>query len=451
MRRSVDIQSYISWFPEATNQEQVEYRAKYEGVSTILEANPEVVELVHRDLLTLSDGSEDGREATYTSENVLRALVVHVLEGGSYRHTAVEIAEKEFLHGFLRLGNRPPMGSSFLCMCFKAIEPETWKRINQVLGQYGVENGKITPEEVRTDTTVTETNIHYPTDSSLLWDSWRVMVRLINQARELCPGICPNRFHEKKVKKLYLFVCRYFKSSSKRRQGKAKRKLIQLLEHVKNVVQIVEGLVSRFEASELEGLQALATEMNGFLPAVKNVASVAERVQVLGERVPAREKTYSIFEQHTELIKRGRAQKPVEFGHKVQVTQTKEKFITDYEVMKLQKPDQELTEPTVDNHQEQFGSYPTVVAADKGFRASAEVMANVEEKVDVVAIPARPSDWGREELKPWQSFRSGIEGSISVLKRAFRLCRCFYRGFKSYAASIGMSIVCHNLVQLARL
>ena len=449
MRRMFDAQSYLPWSGEAMLQVQADYREKYGRISKILDEHPEILQRVHKDLTELSDGDEDGKEATFTSENIFRALLVHCIEGADWRETAVKLSEAPFLQEFVRLGNRPPMSPGFLCTCSKAIREETWKEVNQLLAKSAVDAEQIDPKVLRTDTTVVEANIHYPTDSSLLWDGWRVLVRLIRKAKETRPNLCGNRFHDKKAKKLHLFITRYVSSSNAQRQRLVKAKFKELLAHVREVVSLVETLLPKLESSGNEALVALAEAMKEHLPAVKNVANVTERVQIRGESVPASEKTYSIFEKHVELIKRGKKAKPVEFGHKVLVTQTKQKFITDYEVLGKQVPDSQLTEKVIEAHQKQFGAYPEVVAADRGFRGDPEKMETIEEKVKTVAIPKKVTDWGKPELQPWQPFRAGIEGSISVLKRGYRLMRCFYKGFKSFAASIGMAIFCHNLVQLS--
>jgi hypothetical protein len=115
---------------------------------------------------------------------------------------------------------------------------------------------------------------------------------------------------------------------------------------------------------------------------------------------------------------RGRRQKPVEFGHKVLLCETAEKFITDYEVYEKQPPDSDLTQPVIERHEKLFGERPKVLAADK-------------------------------VLTSYQAFRAGIEGTISGLKRAFRWVRCFFRGFKGFARTVGLGVFCHNLIVLA--
>ena len=165
--------------------------------------------------------------------------------------------------------------------------------------------------------------------------------------------------------------------------------------------------------------------------------------------MPGREKVYSIFEQHVELIKRGKKSKPVEFGHKVVLAETREKFITDYQVLRKQVADSALTDDVVGRHEKQFGSAPDVLAADGGFWSGRERIATLREKIGTVAIPKSVRDWATNILPVWQRFRAGVEGTISVLKRAFRLMRCLYRGFNNFVSAVGLGVFCHNLVSLA--
>ena len=118
-----------------------EYREKYKGVSRILDDHPEILELVHRDLKRLSCGGPHGREGDFTSETVLRALVVHAIEGLSLRETVVRIAESEFLQDFLRSRKKAVMDHTFLDRCFQAVRPATWKQINAILAQRAVKSG----------------------------------------------------------------------------------------------------------------------------------------------------------------------------------------------------------------------------------------------------------------------------------------------------------------------
>jgi IS5 family transposase len=424
------------------------YRAKYRSLSQVLDRNPQVLDRVHADLRQLSEGDGQGRQSDYTSENILRALVVHGVEGLSFRETVVRIADSDFLQDFLRMRKKVVMDFSFLDKCFLAVRPETWKAVNEILGRQAAREDVIDPAVIRTDTTVVEANIHYPTDSSLLWDTWRVTSRWLGRARALDPARCRHRFHDRKVKWLHLFITRYSASTSKSRQRAVKAAFRALIERVEWIVGIVEEFC-RLPATDDAELGGVAAALKRQLTAMQTVVNNARRAQLQGETVPASERVFSIFEPHVELIKRGRRQKPVEFGHKILLCQTREKFITDYAVYEKQEADCELTEPVIRRHQALFGAAPEVLAGDMGFCPAAEKLAELEGLVGTLAIPRRLRDFVDQVLVKWQAFRAGIEGTISGLKRAFRLFRCFYRGFKSFASSVGLGIFCHNLIVVA--
>ncbi len=425
-------------------------REEYKRISELLDANPILLELAAQDLKSLSQGGRKGRAAVYTAENLERTLIVHTIEGLDLRSTIILIAESPFLQDFVRLGNRPVMDYTFLDKAFKAIRPQTWKKINEALTGHAMETERIDPTAVRVDTTVTETNIHYPTDASLLWDSWRVLARLLRQGRALAPELCEHRFHDRLVKRSYHRIVRYGKSPAKARQRMVRKCWSELIAQVRWIAAIAEKFCARSRTSRDWTVMSIADELRGFLRSVGVVISTSERANLLGETVPASERVFSLFEPHTELIQRGKSHKPVEFGHALLLSQTREKFICGYEVMEHRIPDPYLTASVVEEHERIFGQPPKVLTGDHGFNPEASVRAALEEKVETLAIPRRLSDWAEVIGSVWQRFRAGIEGSISVLKRAFRLLRCPYRGFKSFAASVGLSIFCHNLVLLAR-
>ena len=427
-----------------------EFRRKYKRISELLDAHPESLSVADVDLKKLSQGGKKGRKAGFTSENLLRALIVHTIEGLSLRRTAVLISESPFLQDFVRLGNRRPMDFTFIDRAFKAIGPETWKAINRALARDAAAAGEIDPSRVRVDTTVTETTIHYPTDASLLWDSWRTLSRLLRRGRALAPELCLHRFHDAKVKKLHLRIGRFRGSRNKSRKRLVQKCFATLIARTAWIAEIAEGFqAAARETGDIE-LMGIALEIEGFLPAIRTVLDTSERANLKGESVPARERVFSIFEPHTELIRRGRSGKPVEFGHAVLLSQTPGKFIVDYEAMEHKIADSHLSRVVVESHEELFGEAPEVLTGDTGFNPKAEERAALEKKVETFAVPRKLSDWNGVINAMWQKFRAGIEGTISVLKRSYRLFRCPYRGFKSFAASVGLSIFCHNLVVLAR-
>jgi IS5 family transposase len=426
-----------------------DYRARYRMISQVLDRNPEILDAVHQDIKPLSQGGRKGRKGDFTSENILRALIVQDMEGLPFREAVIRIGSDGFLQDFLRMRKKAVMDFTFLDKCFLAIQPETWRRVNEQLGRYGVAEGAVNPKVIRTDTTVVESNIHYPTDSSLLWDTWRVTTRLLERARDECRESVPHRFHTRKVKKLWLNVTRYITSKSKARQEKVKAWFRTLIERVDWIVALAGDFCKTYQSSSHLELSVLALELAAYLPSMQTVAATARRANMEGETVPASERVFSLFEPHTELIKRGKRQKPVEFGHKVLLCETAEKFITDYEVYEQQQPDCSLTEPVIERHKQLFGERPVVLAADKGFCPAKDKFEQLAKLVANLAIPRRMQDFMDKLLVSCQAFRAGIEGTISGLKRVFRLCRCFFRGFKGFARSVGLGVVCHNLIVLA--
>ena len=426
-----------------------EYRARYRAISQVLDENPEILDLVHQDLQRLSEGDSRGRGGDYTSENILRALVVQHLEGLPFRDAVIRIGSDPFLQDFLRMRKKAVMDFTFLDRCFLAIRPQTWKRVNDLLGRQAVQQNVVDAAVIRTDTTVVETNIHYPTDASLLWDTWRVASRLLKQAREIAPATCPHRFHNRKIKRLYLYVTRYISSTSKRRQRKVKAAFRTLIERTGWLVAIAADFCGQAASQADVPLVAVALELKAYLPSMRKIVVTARRARLEGETVPASERVFSLFEPHTELIKRGKRQKPVEFGHKVLLCESPEKFITDYEVYEKQQADCNLTESVIERHEKLFGTKPEVLAADKGFCPAQEKFDELTQQIETLAIPRRMQDFVDKMLAHWQAFRAGIEGTISGLKRAFRLVRCFFKGFRSFQRAVGLGVFCHNLIVLA--
>jgi len=425
------------------------YRDRYRAISQVLDANREILDVVHEDLKKLSQGGRKGRKGDFTSENILRALIVQDTEGLPFREAVIRIGSDPFLQDFVRMRKKAVMDFTFLDKCFLAIRPETWKRVNELLGRYGVGQGVVNPKVIRTDTTVVESNIHYPTDSSLLWDTWRVVARFLERGRGILRQSVPHRFHTRKIKSRYLFITRHITSKSKSRQQAVQAAFRVLIERVEWIVGIAADFCVAYRASSQLELAGVALELEAYLPSMRTVAATARRANVAGETVPASERVFSLFEPHTELIKRGRRQKPVEFGHKLLLCETAEKFITDYEVYELQQPDCNLTQPVIERHETLFGERPVVLAADKGFCPEKSKFEELAKLVTNLAIPRRMQDFMDKLLASCQAFRAGIEGTISGLKRVFRLFRCFFHGFTGFAKSVGLGVFCHNLIVLA--
>jgi IS5 family transposase len=212
-------------------------------------------------------------------------------------------------------------------------------------------------------------------------------------------------------------------------------------------------------------LKKSSLEAVGFMQELREKLSLMEQVVACawrvfnGEKVPASDRIFSIFEPHTELLKRGKSRKPVEFGHMVTIGQTAEKFISFYNVEEQSRHDIDVGDQALlREHKKAFGAYPGEFTADKNYYGGPSHLAKWESRIPLYAVGKKGRrDEGETErehgflFRLLQKFRAGCEGTISVLKRAFGLYRCLFRGFKSFASSVGSTVFCHNLVVLSRL
>jgi len=469
LRSKINTQSEFNFQPsnlQLTN----EYYAKYEAISTILDGTPGIVDAIHDDLAEALEDAvvEDGRGAKFkfTSDTILRIVLCQAIEGCSLRQIIIRIDDSNFLRHFVRVYNGPMIDFTAFCKLRNRIEPETWKEVNGLLARAAVKKQLIEGDRLRLDTTAVETDIHWPTDSSLLWDTYRTLARHIEHIREIDPPLVGDRrLLLRKAKKLQQKIAR--KASKNPRSAKTLEPLyIKLFRLVENILQwsdeIAKALARKIAQRRYGPL--VQTTMTFYLKELVHYQGLGERVLdqahrriIDKESVPNEEKIFSIFEPHTELLKRGKAGKPIEFGHMIQIQQVEGKFITGYEVFDKKPVEHELVEPAIEHHKKLFGEYPDTLAADKGYYEHMEQIERLSEIVELVAISKkgkRTEEQTRRETDPAfrhaQCFRAGVEGSISFLKRILRLFRCYNKGWEHYVTTVGATILAHNLLILAR-
>ena len=430
-----------------------EYHAMYVSFDVALEKNPKILDLAHEDLK--SYGVSGGRESSFSTEQVLRMILVKATENFTWRELIIRVSESDFLRNFTRIGMGTIMSFSFLATAFKQMRTETWDAINNTLLEYAISKGKVTSTDLRVDSTVVETNIHYPTDSYLMWDVCRVGYRELSRFREM-DARCPRfRFHLRKIKKLHTFVSTHAGKKTASTKRDVKKSLQLLVDRVSDLIEKIKLVQQLSLCWNCTDEQALQLQIIGeFMSKAQSIAKQSARA-VSGEVVHASERIFSIFEDHTELLIRGKAQKPCEFGHMVTIAQTREKFITTYHVAEKSPHDSTMTNIVLEQHKTQFGQYPEKFAADKNYYKSMEDVQNWEMKIDVFSIGKKgrrnADETEREhsdEFRGMQKFRAGCEGSISVLKRGFGLKRLLSRSFNSFSAWVGTIVFCHNLVLL---
>lgn len=471
MRTKINVQPEFDFEPshlKVTNT----YYAKYEEMSTLLDAHPRIVDLVHHDLKDSLQAlnhqgktTKGGSPFKYTSDTVLRVLLCQVIEGLSLRGVVVRIDDSHFLRRFVRIYSGPMLDFTTLCNLKNAIRAEKWKQVNEALARGAIDKNLISGEALRLDTTAVETHIHWPTDSSLLWDTYRVLARLIERARQIDPASTGSkRLLTRKAKKIQAKIARKAVKNAPLSEA-VKTLYSRLIELVYRICEwsaevaahLERGIArGRYDVMDSALAQAIIDQVTHHRELGARVMDQTQRRVFNEEKVPNDEKLFSIFEPHTELLKRGKAGKPIEFGHMVEIEQVAQKFITHYAVYEHKPVEHQLVGPALKHHKKLFGHDPEWLAADKGYYLT-EQMGDLREKVEVVSIAKkgkRTAEETRREEDPLfrhaQRFRAGVEGTISFLKRTLGMFRCHNKTWEHYEATIGLTVLAHNLLTLSR-
>lgn len=426
-----------------------------EQMSVVLDAMPETTAWVRDDLIGRGKTRVNpnlGREGL-TAEQVLRAMIVKQMNGFSYEELAFHLADSSSYRAFCRIGidQRAPAKPT-LQKNIKRVRAQTWERVNREVVRYATEHGIETGRKVRTDSTVVESNIHHPTDSSLLWDSVRVLVRLQRQAEEHF-GLSFTD-HSLRARRRALAIGNA-KSDQQRRPLYA-----DLLRVADKTLRQAEHIRAELDRVELGGMMqtirvaVLSQRLDHFVELTKRVIDQTQRRVFGGEQVPAPEKVVSIFEPHTDVIVKDRRE--TLYGHKIFLSSGASGLVTDVVVERGNPGDSSLAVNMIKRHVELFGTPPRQASFDGGFASKANLEELKELGVQDVAFAKRvglsitemvKSTWVYRRLR---NFRAGVEAVISFLKRAFGLGRCTWSGFRSFKAYVHGSVLACNLLVVAR-
>ena len=423
-------------------------------ISQILDSIPTITEMVLQDLTHGVKHRDCGAEGM-AAEQVLRAAIIKQTEGFSYDALAFHLIDSTTYRKFCRIGLvHKGFKKSTLCKNIKAISPETWESINRLLGAYGenkdIEKGK----EVRIDCTVVCSNIHEPTDSSLLWDSTRVLTRILNKMKEeLSAGILFTD-HTRRAKRRSLEI---LNAKSKRARVKPYKDLLKVTEktvgYSKSAAVALETC-SFTDTRDMALAMAMMKDFEELIPLAEKVIDQTTRRILHDEKVPAQEKIFSIFEPHTDIIIKDRRDEY--YGHKVCLTGGPSNFISDCLIVEGNPADSTLTCQMLDRHDQIYGRYPLNAALDGGFASKANLEAAKSMDIKNVCFAKKrglkeedmcQSRWVYKRLR---RFRAGIESGISWLKRSFGFWRCTWKSFRSFKTYVWSSIVAANLFTLAR-
>ena len=342
-----------------------------ENISQILDDNPIINEWVLQDLTRDVARTDTGAEGM-TAEQVIRTAIIKQMEGYSYEELAFHLLDSICYRNFCRMGIADKgYKKSALCNNIKAISPNTWEAINRILVAYGqdikIEKGK----ESRIDCTVVSSNIHEPTDSSLLWDCVRVLTRMLDKIKDRFEDInISYTDHTKRAKRRMLGV---LNAKNKKVRKKAYQDLLKISQktasYAENAVSLLENPAFK-NTSLFETAQGVADELKEILRLTQKVIDQTTRRVIHGETVPASEKIVSIFEPHTDIIKKDR--RDIFYGHKVCISGGASNLITDCLILDGNPADTDLTGQMLDRHKEIYGHYPLKTALDGGFASKAK-------------------------------------------------------------------------------
>jgi IS5 family transposase len=431
------------------------HAAELESISKILDDNPIINKWVFQDLTQdriLTDTGAEGMSA----EQVVRAAIIKQMEGFSYEELAFHLLDSVCYRHFCRIGFADKgFQKSALCKNIKSIRHETWEAINRILVAYGHDKNIEKGKQNRIDCTVVSSNIHEPTDSSLLWDSVRVLTRMLSQIDERFDGIkIPFSDHTKRAKRRMLGIMNARNKKIRKRQYDDLLTLTQkTLNYANNAVSLLVAHPFKY-LSGLKTAYDIAEELKEIIRLSYKVIDQTTRRVIYGETVPASEKIVSIFEPHTDIIKKDN--RDIFYGHKVCLNGGASNLITDCLILDGNPADTDLTVHMLDRHKEIYGHYPLKTALDGGFASKKNLESAKSKGIKDVCFAKKRglkeedmcrSSWVYKRLR---RFRAGIESGISWLKRCFGLTRCTWKSLRSFKSYVWASIVSANLLTLAR-
>jgi len=398
------------------------------------------------------------------AEMVLRLLVLKHVRNWSYAVLEREVRANLVYRDFTRVGGAKAPDAKTMGRWGVALGPAVIKQIHERMVQIAREKQVIAGRRMRVDTTVVEADIHYPTDSTLLCDGVRVLTRTMRKVGQLVGAAGAKlRDRSRSVKFRVLEIGRAARakgSGGKERMSQSYRRLLDATGRVMGQAkrfarEIAAGVKRPAYPQQQPALERLRAVLERMLPRVRQVMRQT-KARILGGDTRAEGKIVSLFEPATEIIRKGKAGKPTEFGKMVKLQEAENQIVVDYEVYDRRPSDSDLLVPALDAHLAVFGRAPRLVAADAGFYSGRNEAAAKRRGVKRVCIPNRSTTSHkrkREQKKRWfrngQKWRTGCEGRISVVKRRHGLDRCRYKGEDGMKRWVGLGVIADNLICMA--
>ena len=400
-----------------------------------------------------------GRPGT-TAEIILRMMLLKHFRDWSFEDLTREVRANLVYREFTRIGGGKVPDDKTMGRLARQLGPAVVEKLHRRVVEIALEKKVASGRKLRVDTTVVETNIHYPTDSSLLGDGVRVLIRVMKKVGDIAGRTgTALRDRSRSVKLKVLAIARASRNKTESGKQKLKQAYAALLESTSRVVGQAKKFSREIAAGIKRGnrklLRRARLRLDEMIPRVQQVLRQT-RQRVMQGNTRAEGKLVSVFEPETEVIRKGKAKKPNEFGKLVRIQEAENQLITSYEVLDKRPADSTLLIPSLQQHIKLFGQAPNALAADPGFFSAANEAAAKKLGVNWISIPSAgtPGKQRREmQKKRWfkklQKWRTGCEGRISVLKRRHGLQRSRYKGLCGMKRWVGFGVIADNLIHIA--
>ena len=405
-----------------------------------------------------------GRPGT-PAEVVLRMLLLKHIRNWSFQQLEREVRANLVYRQFTRTGAEKVPDAKTLGRVGLALGPEVIEQMHARVVALAQQHRVVSGRRMRLDTTVVETNIHYPTDSSLLGDGVRVLTRLMKKVTAIAGQVGTKlRDRRRSVQRRVMEIGRASRSRGRQAKEKVKLGYGKLLAVTGRVIaqakkfsaEISQGIKRTGEIRQQVALQALHRELETMLARVGQVIRQT-KARVFEGNTRIEGKLVSLFEPDTEIIRKGKASKPTEFGKLVKLQEAENQIITAYQVYEQRPSDCDLLVAAVTIHQQRLERVPELVAGDAGFYSAGGETQAYEMGVKRISIPnhsTKSAERRRHQKQRWfrkgQKWRTGCEGRISVLKRRHGLSRCRYKGAAGMKRWVGLAVISDNLVNMGR-
>lgn len=407
-------------------------------IDTILESRPDLILMLKSDILGEERASAFGRQDTPSVEQIVRAAIFKEMRGLDYRELEYAQSDSRICENFIKLEGREPFSFQMFQKYISRVKPESLHRLLVEINKIAISEGLEDVQSVSQDSTVVRTNIHYPTNNSLVWDCIKTSTRLLEQLKQEIDTL-DFIDYTKSAKKTFYEI-----NITRKESNRYTLFCKQLILFTKVINQTSNAIKKKSKSIIARGIQEELAKLLGLMEQVFNMTY---RKEIEGEKVPNEDKLFSIYEQHTDIIVKG--QREALFGHKINLAAGKSNLVLDCEVLRGNPADKSLFKQTIDNVIQNYEIIPRNSATDGGYASLANLeyaktagISNIVFNKVVGSMQNIVSSLNMEtRLKKW---RSTMEAIISNVKRGFNIFTCNWKGWIHFQAKVLWSVLAYN-------